>query len=203
MNADFVAPSLPVRNVSSRGSMKVAAAVVIGWGAAIAVASLTGALRLLPAIGIGMLIVGWFAVCSTLYFRSRELREVAGRVGLRWLTGFHAWRIAAALLFFWYGAHGLLPGEFVGRAAWGDLIAGVLGGVVYFWPTRPGYWLTHLFGLGDLVLAVTTGMALRLAGPASMENIASFPVALIPLFGVGFTAAVHLVAFDLLLRRKR
>jgi len=176
---------------------------VVAWGSAVATASIGGLLRRIPAMGIGAMILGWFAVVSIAYFRSPSLRELAGRIGLRAITGLQLWRIAAAGLFFWYGAHGWLPGEFVQRAAWGDLIAGLLGGVVCLWPSRGGYWLVHLFGLADLMLATATGMRMRLAGPAEMANIASFPVAMIPLFGVGLTAGTHLVSFDLLVRGKR
>ena len=181
----------------------LALGAILVWGGAVAVASLNGTLRQIPAMGFGALIVGWFAAVSLAYVFSPGLQVLAARVGLRAITGLQAWRIAAAALFFWYGAHGWLPGEFVQRAAWGDLVAGVAGGVVCLWPVRGGYWLVHLFGLADLVLATATGMRLRLLGPAEMQNIASFPVALIPLFGVGLTAATHLVAFDLLRRGKR
>ena len=47
---------------------------------------------------------------------------LAEALGLRALTVFHVWRIAAALLFFWYGARHLLPETFVRDAAWGDKI---------------------------------------------------------------------------------
>jgi hypothetical protein len=176
--------------------------LVLGWGVAIGVASATGLLDRLPAMAIGALIMGWFAFGAVAYFGSSNLRNAAGRVGIRSVTGFHVWRIAAALLFFWYGAHGLLPALFVQRAAWGDLIAGLIAGAVWLWPTRAGYWITHLFGLLDLVIATATGMSLRLNGPVEMRNVASFPVALIPLFAVGLTATMHLVAFDLLLRKR-
>jgi hypothetical protein len=173
------------------------------WALAISIASLTGILGRIPPIAVGALIVGWFAAVSVACFRSAGLRSLLDRVGLRAITGLQLWRVAAASLFFWYGAHGLLPGEFVDRAAWGDAIAGVAGIIVCLWPTRGGYWLVHLFGLADLILATATGMRLRLAGPPEMANVATFPVALIPFFGVGLTAATHLVAFDWLRRGKR
>ena len=93
--------------------------------------------------------------------------------------------VAAALLFFWLGSRGQLPVEFVQRAAWGDLIAALLGAAFFLWPTRGGYWLTHLFGLADLILVASTAMRLIVAGSVEMQHIASFPVALIPFFGVG------------------
>ena len=196
-------PGEPISVESDRHKGFWALAAIAFWALAISIASLTGILRGIPAMGVGALIVGWFAAILIACFRSEGLRLLLDRVGLRGITGFQAWRIAAALLFFWYGAHGLLPWEFVWRAEWGDLIAGMLGAAVFLWPTRGGYWLVHLFGLADLILATATGMRLRLAGPVEMQNITAFPVALIPFFGVGLTAATHLVAFDWLRRSKR
>ena len=104
-------------------------------------------------------------------------------------------------MFLWYGAQGELPAQFVTNAGWGDLLAGFFAGLVVILPFRRGFYAAaHIFGLADLMLAVGTGATLILTGVPTMANIATFPVALIPLFGVGVSAFTHIVAFDLLLR---
>jgi hypothetical protein len=75
-----------------------------------------------------------------LYFTLPGLREYVARIGLRRLTTIHILRIAAAPLFFWYGAHHLLPKIFVDRAAWSDIAAGILAFLaVTVWQRPSGY----------------------------------------------------------------
>jgi hypothetical protein len=57
-------------------------------------------------------------------------------------------------------------------------------------------------GFLDFIVAVGTGLAATLRRDPRMGTIATFPFALIPLFGVGFSGTAHLVAFDLLREEK-
>jgi hypothetical protein len=50
----------------------------------------------------------------------------------------------------------------------------------------------------DFIAALYTGLRSTLRGDTRMRTIATFPLALIPLFGVGLSGAAHLIAFDLL-----
>jgi hypothetical protein len=114
----------------------------------------------------------------------------------------HIWRIAAALVFFWYGAHDLLPEAFVRNAGWGDLIAGLLAlGVTLLPKTRNRYLVFHLFGFADFVVAVGTGLTYFLLNDPRMSRIQTLPMALTPFYGVGISGASHIMAFDLLRRR--
>ncbi len=184
---------------NSVGAAVVGTAAV--WAVVVTVASLAGWLgRVSPFVIAPMVVLG-MAVPSFVYLRSRGLQELAEGIGLKRLTLFHAWRIGPAFLFLWYGAHGLLPQLFAERAGWGDLFVGVLAPlVVWLAPRGWAYGLFHVLGLGDLLLAIGTAVALTLAYTPAMQHIGDFPVALVPLFGVGITGTTHIIAFDLLRR---
>jgi len=187
-------------SIDKRG-FRLAATIFGLWLATVAVAGYVGLLFQLPPLAFPPLVAISIAVPIGLYFTLPDLRRFLRRIGLRAVTAFHVWRVGAALVFFWYGAEGLLPGRFVANAGWGDLLAGVLAGIVVLLPFRRGFYAAaHLFGFLDFILAVGTGATLVLLGVPEMANIAAFPVVLIPLFGVGVSALAHIVAFDLLLR---
>jgi hypothetical protein len=191
--------------VISRGNSAgvAVASVVAVWGALITVASLTGLLHQVPPFAVAPAIVIGMVAPSIWYFRSRELQALVAGIGLRRVTLFHLWRIGPALLIFWYGAHGLLPRVFVERAGGGDLVIGILAPlVVGLAPWRWAYGAFHVLGLADLLVAIGTAMALTMVSATAMQHIGDFPVALIPLFGVGITATTHAMAFDLLRRGK-
>jgi hypothetical protein len=105
------------------------------------------------------------------------------------------------LVFFWYGAHDLLPETFVQNAGWGDFIAGLLAlGVLLLPESRNRYWVFHIVGFADFVVAVGTGLTFFLLNDPRMSAIQTLPMALIPLYGVGISGASHIMAFDLLRR---
>jgi hypothetical protein len=135
------------------------------------------------------------------YFSHGGTRAFALSLGPYGLAFFHVWRIPAALTFFWYGSQDLLPDTFVTRAAWGDLIAGLLAAALFFLPRRKATVLGfHLFGLADFMLAVGTGIFLTITASESMREITLLPVALIPLVGVPISGAAHIAALHMLLR---
>jgi len=175
--------------------------ILLAWAATVVVASASGFLYLLPGPAIAGLVALGVSIPAIAYFRSPALQHRAERFGLRIITLFHAWRIVAALLFFHFGAQGLLPERFVLHAAWGDLIAGFAALLVVALPfSRSRYWAMHLFGMADFLLAVGTGLYFTLVASAEMDAIRELPLALIPLFGVALSGASHLIAFDLLRR---
>jgi hypothetical protein len=132
---------------------------------------------------------------------SKGFRAYVEIIGLRPITVFHIWRIGAALLFFWYGAHNLLPPIFVLIAGWGDLIAGLLALAVTLLPeSRNRYLVFEIFGFADFVAAVGTGLTMFLLHDPRMAGIQTLPMALIPFYGVGISGASHIMAFDLLRR---
>ena len=109
----------------SRGTRILLVALIV-WGLAVAVAAEAGIFRAVYPLLLAPIIALGVVVPVIVYALSDGFRTYIEAIGLRPLTAFHIWRIPAALLFFWYGAHDLLPEAFVRNAGWGDLIAGLL-----------------------------------------------------------------------------
>lgn len=194
--------SMPEMKARKRHGTRVLLSVLIVWGLAVAIAAQTGLYRALPPLLLAPLIALGIVVPVVIYAMFSGFRTYIAAVGLRTLTAFHIWRIGAALVFFWYGAHNLLPEAFVQNAGWGDFIAGCLAIVVLLLPeSRRGYLVFHVVGFADFVLAVGTGLAFFLLKDPRMSAIQTLPMALIPLYGVGISGANHIMAFDLLRRR--
>ena len=175
--------------------------VLAVWGLGVAIAARTGLFGgVYPLLLAGLIALG-ILLPVVAYALSRSFRDYIEALGLRGLTAFHVWRIAAALVFFWYGANNLLPEVFVQNAGWGDLIAGLLAlGVILLPETRNRYLVFHLFGFADFIVAVGTGLTLFLLNDTRMTGIQTLPMALIPFYGVGISGASHIMAFDLLWR---
>jgi hypothetical protein len=177
-------------------------AVVAAWFAAVLVAAGSGALAQLDRPLIAALVAVSIIMPVAWYFSSPSLRALVETVGHRRIALFHAWRVPAALLFFWYGAQGALPPAFWILAGVGDLIAGVYALRVASGPeSLERYRGFHRFGFADFVVAVGTGLLFTLLDDPRMATIAVLPMAVIPLFGVGLSGATHLMAFDMLRRR--
>jgi hypothetical protein len=187
------------RNVDVVLGTRVLLGVLAIWGTAVCVAAETGIYSVIPPLLLAPLIALGIVIPVVVYAMSDRFRAYIAAVGLRPITAFHIWRIAAALVFFWYGAHDLLPETFVRNAGWGDLIAGVLALFVVVLPeNRTRYWIFHVVGFADFVVAVGTGLTLFLLNDPRMAAIQTLPMALIPLYGVGISGASHIMAFDLL-----
>lgn len=178
-------------------------AVLLAWAAAISAAALAGWLTAMPTIGVPAITTAGITLPMLVYAGSPSVRHWFERIGLKRLTLFHAWRIAAAGLFFVFGVNGALPPTLVSNGGTGDLAAGILALIVVMLPfARWRYWGVHLFGAADLVVAMATGIYFSFSDPASMANVRLLPFALIPMFGVAVTFTAHLIAFDLLRRGK-
>lgn len=187
------------RNVDKARGSRVLLGVLAIWGVGVCVAAETGLYSAIPPLLLAPLIALGIVVPVIVYAMSDRFRAYIASVGLRPITAFHIWRIAAALVFFWYGMHDLLPEAFVRNAGWGDLIAGFLALFVVMLPeSRTGYLIFHIVGFADFVVAVGTGLTLFLLNDPRMAAIQTLPMALIPLYGVGISGASHIMAFDLL-----
>lgn len=187
--------------IRKRRGTHVLLTVLAIWGLGVVVAAETGLYSAVPPLLLAPVIALGIVVPVIVYATSKGFRDYIEAIGLRTLTAFHIWRIAAALLFFWYGAHNLLPQVFVQNAGWGDLIAGLLALAVTVLPKICNRYLVfHIFGFADFVVAVGTGLILFLLNDPRMAGIETLPMALIPLYGVGISGASHIMAFDLLRR---
>ncbi|MAU95306.1 MAG: permease [Fulvimarina sp.] len=179
------------------------ALVALVWAASVAIAAGSGALARLWMPAIAGLVALGIMLPTLWYFAVPASRAWADNVGLRTITAFHAWRVPAALMFFWYGAHGQLPTLFWLLAGTGDLISGLWAILVVSKrkASLAEFARMHRFGFAVFVIAVGTGLAFTLMLDPRMAPIASLPLALIPLFGVGISGASHIVAFDMLWRQ--
>lgn len=175
--------------------------VLLAWATSISVAALAGWLTAMPTIGVPTITMTGIVLPMLVYAFSPSVRGWFERIGLKKLTFFHAWRIAAAGLFFSFGVNGALPPTLVSNGGTGDLVAGLLALIVVMLPfARWRYWGAHLFGAADLIIAMATGIYFSFSDPASMANVRLLPFALIPMFGVAVTFTAHLIAFDQLRR---
>jgi hypothetical protein len=186
------------------------AVAIVVWGALVAVLSVTGVLAVLPLLALPAVIAAGTVVPLAVVLGSPVQRRLVARVDLADLTLFHVWRVPAALAFFAVGAQGLLPERFVVNAGWGDLVAGVAAPLVVLAAARlagrarvRAYLAFHVFGFGDFVVAVGTGLWFTVLGDPLMRTLLETPMALIPLWGVPITGAASLLALRRLLRTRR
>lgn len=194
--------STAVLSVESRTG-RSALIVLAAWGLAVAALSALEVIGRVPIRAFPLLAATGIIAPTVAYFRLPALRAAFDRWGQRNVLLAHAWRIPAAITFWFYGAAGLLPRLFVRNAAWGDFLAGSLGlAIALLWPRRAGFLAFHLFGFADFLLAVGTGFYLSVRGDPLMSSIETFPLALIPLFGVGLSGASHLASFAQLAGRR-
>jgi hypothetical protein len=171
------------------------------WLALVVIASASGWLGQLPPMATPPIAGLTLIVPMALYLSIPGLRRYFASVGLERLTAIHVFRIAAAPLFFWYGSHGLLQPVFVERAAYGDILAGLLALLALTsWRRPAGFWVAHVYGMIDFLTAFGTAIALTRKDPAAMHAVTGLPMALIPFFFVGLLATTHVVVYDLLLR---
>jgi hypothetical protein len=177
-------------------------AILLTWGSLVTFAASTGFYNAVNPMAVGPMVVAGIIAPFVAYRRISMVRRAVDSIGLRAITAFHIWRIGAAVLFFWYGAHGLLPAVFARNAGWGDLIAGSLALIVLLLPERRAlYAVFHLVGFADFIDAIGTALFFTVQHDPRMAAIRVLPLALIPLFGVGVSGASHLIAFDMLRRR--
>jgi hypothetical protein len=180
---------------------------VIGWFLlALALASADayrGTADRIPSIQYGILVP--ILIGGLLIWRSPRLARIIDAVPQQWLIGVQLYRVIGAIFLILYGA-GKLPGLFAWPAGLGDVLVGVLAPVVavaYAREPRKNADLVfawNLFGLADLVVALTTGF---LTSPSAFqlfafdlpnELISRFPLVLVPVFLVPVSILLHLAS---------
>lgn len=175
--------------------------LISAWGFTVMLAASSGSLGKLYQPFIGAIVAATIVFPTIWYLLSSSVQRVVEGIGHRRIVIFHIWRIPAALLFFWYGTQGQLPLLFWMLAGVGDLIAGAYALRLSLQPeSARSYLQFHRFGFADFVVAVGTGLTFTLLLDPRMAPIATLPLAMIPLFGVGISGASHLMAFDMLRR---
>lgn len=156
---------------------------------------------LLPII---LLAAGALAILT----RSKTIISVVDAAPLWWLVAFQAYRITG-FLFVRLWANGFLPGYFALPAGIGDTLTGIfaIGVAVSFWRQTPWArrfaYAVNIFGLADLVNAVSMGMLTAAKSPAGMSPILVYPLSIVPTFGVPLAVIMHCLSLWQLKRRSQ
>jgi hypothetical protein len=144
------------------------------------------------------------ALGSTLLFGyllllSRDFRTIIAAIPQYWLIGIQTFRILGGvfLIRWWQGE---LPAVFAIPAGVGDVLTGLFAPIVaYWWYTGKPYARTaailwNLFGMADLVNAVTIGASIQGSGIV-------FPIVMIPIYAVPRAFLIHSYSLIGLLKR--
>jgi hypothetical protein len=186
---------------------------IIGWFLlALALASADayrGTTDRIPTIQYGIFVP--ILIGGLLIWRSPRVARIIDAVPQHWLVGVQLYRALGVIFLILY-ATGKLPGLFAWPAGLGDVLVGVLAPVVaiaYWRGPRENADLVsawNLFGLADLVVAVTTGF-LTSPSPVQLfafdlpnELVSRFPLVLIPVFLVPVSVLLHLASLTKLRR---
>jgi len=180
------------------------AVVLTAWFVAAVLLSRSGFYRVagvgIPTIQYGILIPIILGVA--LFWKWGALRRVVEAMPQEWIVSVQFYR-ALGLIFLVLYAGGHLPGAFAWPAGVGDVTVGLLApavGIVWARRSRSAAGLVrgwNLLGIGDLVVAVTTGFLTSpsrfqmLAFDAPNELISAFPLAMIPVFLVPLSILLH------------
>jgi hypothetical protein len=175
--------------------------LVVSLGAVNAFVGPPGTPPLPIAMGVAAPLVLFFAWLRL----SQSFRGFVLSLDLRLIAGMQAWRWAG-LGFLSLYAHNVLPAVFAFPAGLGDMAVGVTAPwVILALVRQPGFaakaafvrW--NLFGILDLVIAVTIGALSALfttgaPGEISTAPMATLPLLLIPAFLVPFFLMLHTAA---------
>jgi hypothetical protein len=188
-------------------SLWTGTALLVGWffGALLPswLGFYQGANGRIPTIEFGLLLPIITGVI--LYLRSSSLRSIIAAAPQSLLVGIQFYRVPG-IIFLVLFAGGALPGVFALPAGAGDVAVGLAAPAVAFafarglrGPARVARaW--NLFGLADLVVAVTTGF---LSSPSPLQKFAldnpnrlitAFPLVMIPVFLVPLAILLHLAS---------
>jgi hypothetical protein len=149
----------------------------------------------IPLALLATLIVGY------LFLLSRSFRGIVGCIPQHWLIAIQTFRILGGVFLVRY-FQGQLPAIFAIPAGVGDVLTGALAPLVAYWwcvgkPYARGAAIAwNLFGMADLVNAVTIG-ALTGGGGGGIV----FPIVLIPVYAVPRAFLIHAYSLIGLLRK--
>jgi len=199
------AARMPASAKSRYATAGVLSAAFIGW---LAVAQYLGAANTyfastdtaVPTILFGLLIP--LAVAAIALWRSESIARLVSAIPLHWLVAAQVYRVAGGIfLVLW--ADGRLPWQFALPAGIGDVATGSVAVVVAALlaqnaiGARRATYAWCLFGIADLVVAVTMGAmtspgrAHLLAFEAPNLLVASYPLVMVPTFAVPLALMLH------------
>jgi hypothetical protein len=154
----------------------------------------------IPTILFGLLIP--LAAAAIALWRSESTARLVSAIPLHWLVAAQVYRVAGGIfLVLW--AEGRLPWQFALPAGIGDVLTGIGAVVVASQLARNAtgaHRLTYawcLFGIADLVVAITTGAmtspgrAHLLAFDAPNLLVTAYPLVMVPTFAVPLALMLH------------
>jgi hypothetical protein len=191
--------ALPGDNSRRLGWTVGSAVVLTVWLVGIILLAANGAFRNdAPRIPIALTMT---LGAGYLFLLSPTFRAIIGGIPQHWLIGIQTFRILGGVFLVRY-FQGELPGIFAIPAGIGDVLTGLLAPLVaYWWVTGKPYARTaaiawNLFGMADLVNAVTLGVLTGGGGGGIV-----FPIVLIPVYAVPRALLVHSYSLIGLLRK--
>jgi hypothetical protein len=199
------AARMPASAKSRYTTAGLLSAVLIGW---LAVAQYLGAANAyfastetaVPLVLLGLLIP--LTVAAIGLWQSESIARLVSAIPLHWLVAAQVYRVAGGIfLVLW--ADGRLPWQFALPAGIGDLATGSVAIVVAALLARNAIGARRatyawcLFGIADLVVAVTMGAMTSpgrphlLAFDAPNLLISSYPLVMVPTFAVPLALMLH------------
>jgi len=135
-------------------------------------------------------------VASTyFYFKNKPFQNFITNFSLKQIAIIHIFRIFAGSLFLFYKSN--LPETFATKAGYGDIIAGILALSVFLLGHRKiNYYIFNLFGIIDLISALSIGTYFNLTNDPQMAFIFTLPLLLIPVFIVPLLLVSHIASLQ-------
>jgi hypothetical protein len=174
------------------------AVVLVVWLVGVILLAASGAFRP-DAPGIPIALAATLAA-GYLLLLSPTFRAIIGGIPQHWLIGVQTFRVLGGMFLIRY-FQGELPGVFAVPAGVGDVLTGLIAPLVaHWWVARKPYARTaaiawNLFGMADLINAVTLGVITGGGGGGIV-----FPIVLIPIYAVPRAFLVHSYSLIGLLR---
>jgi len=141
------------------------------------------------------------SVFAIWYLWSNSFREFVLSLDPRTLSTIHSFRWAGFVFLVLY-AYGILPGLFALPAGLGDMAIGLtalpVGARLAARRQRSGFIRWNLFGMADLILALSLGAAVGILAPhgVSTQPMTMLPMSFIPTFGVPLFLILHIISIS-------
>jgi hypothetical protein len=151
-----------------------------------------------PPIPLLLAVLVPITAFSLWYLMSKPFREFVLSIDPRILATIHSFRWAGFVFVVLY-AYGILPGLFALPAGLGDMAIGLtalpVGARLAAQRSRAGFIRWNLFGVADLVNAVSLGAAVGILAPNGISTapMTMLPMSLIPTFGVPLFIIIHII----------
>lgn len=152
-----------------------------------------------PPIPLLLAVLVPIAVFSVWYLSSTPFREFILLLNSRAITSVHSFRWAGFVFLVLY-AYKILPGLFALPAGLGDMTVGLtalpIAARLADEQQRSGFIRWQLFGMADLIIAVSLGAASGFLFPQGISTapMTMLPMSFIPTFGVPLFLILHIIS---------